>query len=195
MRQFSPMMLGPFTTEFLRIFVPGPKSETKNAIIVASMVFLIVFSGVADLYRSIRSGVVDEYPWNVMTSKNLVEPSKWIEVNIPDTSIIATRRIGALSYYTSNNIFDYKYGLTEKDVALLVRQNKRAFEFPDDPAIEEIWKRKAPGYILEDLARIKEIAGRSNGTVERFSIHSIEYRPIKTFTIGNDLYWVLCEKM
>lgn len=181
--------------EFVKAVIPGPGYEIKYATVTALITVLIVISGFADLYRSIRSGVVDEYPWNVMTGKNLVAPAKWVEENVPDGSVIATRRIGALSYYTTRNIFDYKYGLTEKDIARLARQYGRAFEYPDDPAIDAIWKQKAPDYVFEDLPRLQQIAERSNGTLERFSLHSIEYRAIRTFTIGNGLYWVLCGRI
>jgi hypothetical protein len=180
--------------EFLKALFPGSQPRTATALVAGLLLFVIVDSGIGDLYRSIRSDLTDSYPWNVMTGRNLVEPAQWVDRHTPDNSVVATRRIGALSYYSSNNVFDFKYGLTDKRIARLVRENKRTFDNPDDPAIYQAWREKSPDYLLEDLPRLKQVAGRVDGTIESFKIHGIEYRCIKTFTIGKDLEWALCQK-
>ena len=137
---------------------------------------------------------VNTYPV-VLTSEPLIEPASWIRDNLPKDCIIATRRIGALSYYSQKNVFDYKFGLTNKEVAKLVNEHKRHFNDLFDPALKHIWKKVSPDYILEDLVIVDAAIRASKGKRERFEIHGIAYRLIKSFPISKTNEWILCEKI
>jgi len=137
---------------------------------------------------------VNAYPAFVLTSEPLVKPALWIRDNLPDESIIATKRIGALSYYSQKNVFDCKFGLTNKEVAKLVNKHKRYFSDLYDPALKDIWKKVSPDYILEDLVIVDAAVRASKGKRQRFQIHGIPYRLIKRFPISKTNEWALCEK-
>ena len=138
---------------------------------------------------------VNLYPAFVLTSEPLIEPALWIRDNLPKDCIIATRRIGALSYYSQKNVFDYKFGLTNKEVSKLVNKHKRHFNNLCDPELKQIWKKVSPDYILEDLVIVEAAIRASKGKRERFEVHGIPYRLIKSFPISKTNEWLLCEKI
>jgi hypothetical protein len=134
------------------------------------------------------------YPGYVMTGATLVTPSLWMREHLPSGVTIATRRIGILAYYGQHRVFDYTYGLTDRDVARLVRAGGRHFENPGDPALAALWKARAPDYLLEDGSVIDQIALAAKGTREGFTIHGITYRVVQTFPIGNGAEWTLAAR-
>ena len=104
----------------------------------------------------------------------------------------ADRRVGLLFRAP---VFDYAYGLPDRQVARLVSAQKRRFDTPTDSALAAIWRARSPEYVLEDGPIIDYIASQSGGTRQRFSIHGIEYRLVEQFTIGHDAQWVLARRV
>ena len=166
-----------------------------NMIIIMSFITLLA-GNVMETGFWLRPKMANEYPGFVLTSKNLVEPSLWIKNNLPDNSTIACFRIGALSYYSKKNVFDYKFGLTDKDVARLTGKNVN-LQNPLNPKLETIWRKKSPDYWLTDLDKVETVVRESGGSINNFQIHGIRYRLIKKFPIGENplVYWALCEKI
>ena len=119
----------------------------------------------------------------------------WMRDHLPAEATIATRRIGALAYYSHRKVFDYTYGLPEPEVARLVAQHGRRFDTPTDPALAALWRTRTPDYLLEDGAMIDYIVSLTGGVRRRFSIHGIEYRVIEQFPIGWNVQWVLAQRI
>ena len=163
--------------------------QTVTAVVALALVLTSVFDGRAKMAR------MDDFPGYVLAGKNLVEPAVWMRDHLPADATIATRRIGALAYYTRRNVFDYTYGLPEPEVARLVAQHGRRFDTPTDPALAPLWRDRAPGYLLEDGAMIDYIVSQAGGARERFSIHGIDYRVVKQFPIGREVQWVLAQRI
>ena len=170
-------------------------SRSGQAKLLVLYAAIMVICNLLVTLNALGQATVNSYPAFVLTSEPLVEPALWIRGNLPDESIIATRRIGALSYYSQKNVFDYKFGLTNKEVAKLVNKHKRHFNDLYDPALKDIWKRVSPDYILEDLVIVDTAIRATKGKPERFEIHGIPYRLIKTFPISKTNEWGLCEKI
>ncbi len=130
-------------------------------------------------------------PGYILTSRTLVGPALWMRDHLPKGATIATRRIGALSYFSSHPVFDYSFGLTEPTVAQLIRARGANFTLPSDPGLASVWRERAPGYILEDGDVIDAILAATGGTPESFNVHGLPYRVVRRFPIGRGVDWVL----
>lgn len=135
-----------------------------------------------------------EFPGYILTSRTLVEPALWMRDHLPPGSIIATRRIGALSYYSGLPVFDYSFGLTEPAVARLIRQRGGAFASPADPELADLWRELAPDYILEDRDILYRTAAAVGGTPASFKVHGIEYGVVRPFRIAHGIDWILAAR-
>ena len=132
----------------------------------------------------------ERFPGYVMTSASLVEPVRWMRVSLPPSATVASRRIGVLGYEGGFQVFDYSFGLTEREVALRIRAAGGAFSLPSDPRLESLWRSRAPDYLLEDASVLRELEGRSGA--DGFEIHGMRYRRLRSFRIARGIDWVLC---
>jgi hypothetical protein len=142
-----------------------------------------------------QAQMIDWFPGYVMTANHLVPPAIWVRSHLPADAVIATRRIGVLSYYSGHPIFDYAYGLPDRNVARRVAERGGWFDLPTDFALADLWRARAPDYLLEDSAIIDAICKSEGGTPQRFSIHGLKYRVIRRFPIGCVSEWVLSERI
>jgi hypothetical protein len=114
--------------------------------------------------------------------------------NLPPGAVIATRRVGALAFHSRRRVFDYVYGLTDRQVARAVAAKGEPLLLPTDPALAWLWCDRPPDYLLEDGPILDDIARRAGGNRERFVIHGIAYRVTRTFHIAPDIEWTLAER-
>jgi hypothetical protein len=142
-----------------------------------------------------KLAAMGEFPGYVLAGRDLVGPALWMRDYVPRGATIATRRIGAVAYFSRRPVFDYSYGLTDAAVARLVALHGGRFETPTDPALAPIWRARPPDYFLEDGLIVDYILGLCGGTRERFLIHGISYHVIRQFKIGRDGRWVLAERI
>ena len=142
-----------------------------------------------------KLAAIGDFPGYVLAGKNLVGPAVWMGDHLPSNATIATRRIGAVAYYSRRQVFDYSYGLTDVEVARLVARHGGRFETPTDPALADVWRARPPEYFLEDSLIMDYILGLSGGTRQRFLIHDIPYHMIRQFPIGDDSRWILAQRM
>ena len=173
----------------IQLFISQPRvRQLTGAAVMVLLVLTSVVDGQAKMAR------MEDFPGYVLSGKNLVEPSVWLRDHVPEGATIAARRIGALAYYSQRPVFDYAYGLPDRQVARLVSAQGHRFDTPTDSALAAVWRARAPEYVLEDGPIIDYIASQSGGTRQRFSIHGIEYRLVEQFTIGHDAQWVLARR-
>ena len=99
-----------------------------------------------------------------------------------------------LAYYSDMHVFDYKFGLTEPDVAQLIAHRKDRFEDPNAPELTQIWNTVQPTYLLEDDRTLDAIAMHAGGTRANFAIHGLHYRVVKGFPIGETTDWLLAAR-
>ncbi len=173
---------------------PHSHYRAWRPLIATVCVLTFVIAGVVHTIMKLQPEAMRQYPGYVLSGTTLVEPSLWIRDHLPDDAVIATRRIGALAYYSNKRVFDYKFGLTEPGVSQLIKQRQQNFESPNDPDLASLWRTVQPGYILEDDHILAQIAADSGGTLEGFTIHGITYRTIQRFTIGDNRHWVLAAR-
>lgn len=169
-------------------------STTPRSAVIASSALIagIAIPGVLQAITLMTPAMRLAYPGYVMAGNTLVGPAQWIRDNLPAEATIATRRVGVLGYTAPQAIFDYKFGLNDRAVAATIRAHNRQFDDPRDPALETLWRERAPDYLLEDGNVIDRI---SSGNRASFRIHGFEYRVIKTFPIGKDAQWTLAERV
>ncbi len=165
----------------------------RNSIVLGLVTTLAVMGG-ANQYLKLKPDFFLKYPGYVLGSSTLTEPSIWIRDHLPDDAIVASRRIGVLSYFSRKQVFDYTFGLTEPRVSHLIAKENRQFDSPNDAALALIWNDVKPDYILEDETVLLKIAVESKGSLDNFLVHGINYREINRFNIGNNTYWVLAEQ-
>lgn len=167
-----------------------PAATAALGALAGLLVFVSVLRTLAPLdLRRTRA-----YPGYVLTSTTLVEPALWLRDALPDDAVIASRRLGALGYYSQKHVFDYTFGLPEPEVARLVQQAGEQFHNPRAPALRELWRGREPGYLLEDRAVIDALIADARGTPDAFDIHGLTYRVRRAFPIGDGVDWVLCER-
>ena len=58
----------------------------------------------------------------------------------------------------------------------------------------EVWKARAPGWILEDEAVLAEIARKPGGSLDRFVLHGVAYRAVRRFPISPEVGWMLARR-
>jgi hypothetical protein len=153
---------------------------------------LMVTSIIDSRTRMTRMAV---YPGYVLSGRALIEPAQWMRDNLAPDATIATRRIGVVAYYSGEKIFDYMYGLPEREVARLVAKHGERFDMPTDPALETLWRARAPEYLLEDDSIMDAIIAKAGGVRERFAIHGMEYHVVRQFPIGEGVNWVLARRV
>jgi hypothetical protein len=138
---------------------------------------------------------IGEYPGYVLTSEQLIEPALWMEKMLPPEAVIATRRIGATGYYSKRVVFDYKFGLTEPEVARLISESGERFDNPRVEPLGKIWRHRAPDYLLEDSSLIEGLI-RPGESIYDFEIHGLHYGLERRFPLGSyDEYWMLCRRL
>ena len=137
---------------------------------------------------------MESYPGYVLAGHPLVAPARWIRDAVPPDAVIATRRIGALAFHSERRVFDYVYGLTERDVASQVAARGSGFDAADDD-LAALWTDRAPDYILEDDDVMAEIIEAAGGSPETFVLHGIAYRVMQSFAIGSNRDWVLAGRV
>lgn len=138
---------------------------------------------------------LDRFPGYVLAGKTLVGPASWMRDHLPAQATIATRRIGALAYYSGHRVFDYAYGLPDATISRRVACRGSRFDTPTDPALAAPWRERLPEYLLEDEPILDAIIAESGGSRERFVIHGVAYRVVRRFPIGRDVPWVLAERL
>jgi len=150
-----------------------------------------VLASLGHMFAQLRPATLARYPGYVLASSTLVQPSLWIRDHVPGNAVIATRRIGAVAFYSERRVLDDKTGLTDATIAQLVKQRKSSFATPNDPALADVWHAVRPDYILEDEDTLSEIATKAGGSPQSFSIHGIAYHTVQSFPIGENMRWVL----
>lgn len=131
------------------------------------------------------------FPGYVMTGAGLVAPARWMRDHLP-AGTVASRRIGALSYYSGHPVFDYAFGLTEPAVARRVRRHGGVpFETPGDPALADLWRERSPAFLMEDRDVLHAFAAAAGGTPRCFRIHGLAYGELRRFPIGDGVEWAL----
>jgi arabinofuranosyltransferase len=168
------------------------RPRTRQAIAAFATLVLTLTSIVDGRNKMAQMG---DFPGYVLAGKSLVEPALWMRDHLPERATIATRRIGALAYYSHRKPLDYAYGLPDREVARLVARQGRRFDSPADPALAAVWRARSPDYLLEDGTVIDYIVSQAGGVRDRFPIHGIEYRVIKQFPIGRNVQWVLAQRI
>ena len=179
--------------EALSLLLPtAGRTQARQAIAGLTALLLVltnIFDGQAKMAR------MEDFPGYVLAGKNLIGPAMWLREHLPDGATIATRRIGAVAYYSHRNVFDYAYGLPEPDVARLVARHGGRFDTPTDPALAALWRARAPDYLLEDAIMTDYIVSQAGGVRGRFTIHGIEYGVVEQFPIGHNVEWVLAKRI
>ena len=163
--------------------------------VLATAAVVFVVAGMAATLMRLKPENIGTYPGTVLTGTSLIEPSLWMRDALPPDAVIATRRIGAVAYYSKKYIFDYKFGLTEPEVAKLVRARGSYLNNPRDDELTDLWLRIKPDYVLESTAVFELILKGTQYTLDDFEIHGLWYRQRRRFPIGNDSEWVLCERI
>lgn len=162
---------------------------------IAVMAVLLMAATGAPLYSALSESYRERYPGYVLFAEDLAEPAREVCRTMPEGAVIATRRIGALGFYCEREIFDYKFGLVDREVAAVRREVGEDFGYPDHPALARLWSARSPDYLLEDSPIIEHLQGPGAGDGDVFEVHGVAYREVRRFKIGARVDWVLCEKV
>lgn len=165
----------------------GRRAEGATAVLA---IIVAAYGGVTTIDQTTERERLS-FPGYILTSRTLVEPALWMRDHLPAGSTIATRRIGALAYFSGHPVFDYSFGLTEPEVARRIRGHGGVFASPANPELADLWRERAPDYILEDGKVIDETVAATGGAPESFRVHGIEYGVIRRFPIARGIDWTL----
>jgi len=181
--------------DVVRRLPPLFSKEGRPKLLVGLACVLLIAAGVSRTLLFLLTDERREYPGFVMTSLSLIEPSVWVRDHVPDRAVVATGRIGAISFFSEKRIFDYKYGLTERAVARLRRKLRREFVDPRDPELGDLWRAANPDYFLEDADRIASVFQLNRRTGSPIRIQGTDFRLLKTFKLGLFKDWALYERV
>lgn len=185
------LLLWSGTVEACELLLPS-RPQTRQ-IVAASVVVVLALTAFFNCRAKLSH--LDDFPGYVMAGKDLVAPAVWMGDNLPPDAVIATRRIGAVAYFSHHPVFDYAYGLPDAETARLVAENGGRFDTPSNPALAERWKTRRPHYLLEDAAMIDYIISQTGGTREDFTIHGDKFGVIRQFPIGRGVRWLLAGRL
>jgi hypothetical protein len=170
----------------------GDRRWYRRGIAPLALALAVALYGAAATVSRTTEGERLTYPGYILTSATLVPPARWMRDHLPPGAVIATRRIGALAYVSGHPVFDYAFGLTEPEVARLIRRRRgRPFDDPSDPELAALWQRRAPAYLLEEADLIRRLGAMTSGDRAVLRIHGLDYRVIRSFPIGRGVEWVL----
>lgn len=166
-----------------------------------SMGFLVGFLAVFLVLRNfvdhagfLGPEALARYPGFVLSAAPLARGAARMAADLPVGSVVACRRIGALAYVGGFQVFDFVIGLPHRDVVRArAGAGGRIFEDPRDPALEEIWKKRRPTYILEDRSKLKPIITSAGENFSGFTVHGTVYREKAAYPMGKYEEWVLME--
>ncbi|MEA2691636.1 MAG: arabinofuranosyltransferase [Acidobacteriota bacterium] len=154
----------------------------------------VAFYGATATVARTTEGERLAYPGYILTSATLIPPALWMQAHLPPGTVIASRRIGALAYFSGHPVFDYSFGLTEPEVARLIHRRGGPFDDPNDPALAALWQRRAPAYLLEEADLVNRLGGlgaMTSGGRGELHVHGLVYRVIRRFPIARGVEWVL----
>lgn len=172
-----------------RLWGGGKRALVLNtAIIAATALGLFLDAG-------IQFGKFKSYPGYVLAGKPLKPGAEWIAAELEPDAVIATRRIGIIGYLTDREVFDYTFGLADRDVARLISKAGVAFDDPGNPLLAALWQKRHPDYLLEDRSKINVIVAQAQGTSQSFELHGMAYCVIKSFPLAETEEWVLAGRI
>jgi hypothetical protein len=169
------------------------RAKVAARVVTAGLVVLALALPVRKLVLFERSGWTT-HPGFVMTGVTLVQPTTWLRDRLPADAVIATRRIGALSYFSERQVFDFKYGLTEPRIARIIFATKRFPVLGKSAPFDAVWRDVHPGYILEDenaLAEFDTIIDPHDGSM---SLLGERFERVTSFPVSSDRTWVLLRR-
>jgi hypothetical protein len=170
-------------------------SQEPRGLAPLALALLVAFYGMTStLARTTRPERLS-YPGYILTSATLIPPALWIRDHLPPGAVIASRRIGALAYFSGHPVFDYAFGLTEPEVARRIRRHGGPFDDPRDPALADLWRRRAPDYLLEERDLTNRLGAAASGGRGVLHIHGLDYRVIRSFPIARGVEWVLAGRV
>lgn len=178
-----------------RLVAQGSDRPRAGTAAFWAIVAAMALTGIVRTAAPLTNSFHDKYPGYVIRANTLIQPSLWMRDHLPPGAVIATRRIGALAYFSGHPVFDYTFGLTEPQVARRIRAAGHQFDDPHDEALRDVWLARAPDYILEDDQIIDRIAAAGGGAREGFRIHGVEYRVIRQFDIAANVRWTLAARV
>ena len=69
----------------------------------------------------------------------------------------------------------------------MIRRGGLPIDLPSDPRLAELWRRRSPGFVLEDAAVIAALPTTAGET----EIHGLRYRQARSFRIARGVDWIL----
>ncbi|MBK7357130.1 hypothetical protein [Propionivibrio sp.] len=176
----------------------GAEKMSVKTLTALVAIFAIAFIGlgVINFRSTLFQEKVKTYPGYVLTGTGLELPSRWMGQNLPPNAIIATRRIGAVAYFSKLHIWDYAFGLTEPEVAKIVKQHKsEAFSDPADPMLKDVWQRVRPDYLLEDYQHRRIDVLTATTSHSEVTIHGFKYVLMASFPLNRSTDWALWKRI
>lgn len=167
-----------------------------RAVAAATVAIALVLAaaGVRRAARFLDWDAAHARPGYILTSSTLQAPARRIAAEVPPGATIATRRLGVLGYATGRRLFDWAFGLTEREVARAIRRRGRIFDDPRAPELAGPWRRAAPEWLVEDLDLLEERLGPGE-SLDGFEIHGATYRVVRRYPIGDGRsFWALCRR-
>lgn len=169
------------------------RAKVVARVVTAGLVVLALALPVRKLVLFERGGWTT-HPGFVMAGVTLAPPTLWLRDHLPPDAVIATRRIGAVSYFSERHVFDFKYGLTEPRVARIIFETRRFPVLGESPAFDAVWRDVHPGYILEDANALAEFKAQIDPQDGSMSLLGERFERVMSFPVSSDRTWVLLRR-
>jgi hypothetical protein len=193
-RYFAPYAPGALTLAWNGVLTLVDRGGTGRAASLGVHVLALVLIAAATLDGVAKQSLAGKFPGYVIFGRTLAEPARELGRRLPPEAVIATRRIGAVAYWSNRSVFDYAVGIVDREIAQLQRGLERGFENPDDPRLSAVWRARRPTHLLEDDDVIDRLARRLGGNAEGFALQGERFRVVARYAIGSHAEWTLAER-
>lgn len=119
--------------------------------VVAVLLVVVALNAVqvAETLTAFRAG---DYPYNVMAGQPQRLAGEWLREHFPPQTLVATKRIGGVGYYSGMRIVD-TLGLTDRRIAMIRYQSETRDEQERRTIADEVFRRRPDVIMLAVMKR------------------------------------------
>ncbi|MEN6303812.1 MAG: hypothetical protein ABFD96_13860 [Armatimonadia bacterium] len=120
--------------------------------LVALLLILLAGLNAIQLAEQVTAFRAGEYPQNVMAGEPQRLAGEWLRTNLPKDSVIATKRIGGVGYYSGLRLID-TLGLTDRRIAMIRHTSHTRGEAEQQAIAAEVFSRHPDAILLAVMKR------------------------------------------
>ncbi|MHB8997627.1 MAG: hypothetical protein ACYC63_20470 [Armatimonadota bacterium] len=123
-----------------------------SKLVIGGMLTLAVVLNVIQIAEQRRDFREGQYPQSVMAGQPQEQAGNWLKQHFPPDTILASKRIGGVSYFSGMRMVDM-LGLVDRKIAMIRHESAGRGEAEQAAMAEEVFSRKPDVILLSVLKR------------------------------------------